>query len=132
MSDSSSRSRVQGSNQRAPAIPISERRIKTFSQLPDHLQRVLETTPPFLTTKRAAELNGGSRSRLYEDAAEGRVRAFKNGGTTLWETQSILLNLANMPPAPISPAPSRQRKPVTAAAPTELAPPPQPAADTVA
>jgi hypothetical protein len=139
MSDSalpSSSSRVRGIQERAPAVPVSERRIKTFDQLPDHLQRVLLTTPPYLTTRRAAELNGGSRSKLYEDAAEGRVTAIKNGANTLWETVSILLNLANMPPAPISPAPPRSptpppprkakaKAPPVAAAPRELAPPPE-------
>jgi hypothetical protein len=119
--------------QKVPAIPVAERRIKTIEQLPPNLRHIANTRPPYLPTKPAQELNGGGRSKLYEDAAEGRVKAIKKGASTLWETLSILLNLANAPAAVISPAPPRppapprERKPKpapVAAAPTELAPPP--------
>jgi hypothetical protein len=102
-------SRTQGINQRVPAAPVSEWKIRSVAELPDHLQLQCEILPPYLTTKRAAEINGGGRSRLYEDAAAGYICAVKSGGSTLWETASILIRLANLPPAAIaaiSPAPA--------------------------
>ena len=103
----SSRSRTQGINQRVPAAPISEWKIRSVAELPDHLTRQWERLPPYLTTKLAAELNGGGRSKLYEDAAAGHICAVKSGGSTLWETASILIRLANLPLAAISRAPAR-------------------------
>lgn len=97
----SSRSRTQDINRRAPAIPVSEWHIKTWDQLPDHLMEIPKITPPFLTTKRAAELNGGGRSKLYEHKDLGYIRCVKDGGTTLWETLSIVLRLANLPTTPL-------------------------------
>lgn len=99
---SSLRSRTDGIQRRTPATPVSEWPIKTLDQLPDHLACLLVSLPPFLTTKRAAELNGGGRSKLYEAAAAGEIRAIKSGATTLWETASILIRLANLPAASIS------------------------------
>jgi hypothetical protein len=113
-----SRSRTYGINERVAQPDISEWRIKTWDQLPGQLKHLLEKLPPYLTTARAAELNGGSRSKLYEDADAGRVQSVKSDGSRLWETASILIRLANLPPASISPAPSRQpRKAKIAAAP---------------
>lgn len=103
----SSRSRTQGINQRVPATPMSEWKIRSVAELPDHLMRQWERLPPYLTTKLAVELNGGGRSKLYEDAAAGHICAVKSGGSTLWETASILIRLANLPLAAISPAPAR-------------------------
>jgi hypothetical protein len=102
------RSRTLGINQRVPAIPMSEWRIKTSDQLQDHLKQWLEKLPPYLTTKRAAELNGGSRSKLYEDADAGYIKSVRDNGSRLWETLSIVLRLANLPPAPNSPPPGRE------------------------
>jgi hypothetical protein len=95
----SSRSRTQGINQRVLTAPRSEWRIERYDQLPDQLKRILDTYPPFLTTKRAAELNGGGRSKLYEDKEAGYIDAWKSGGSTLWGTHSIVMRLANLPPA---------------------------------
>jgi len=116
------RIRIRGINERVPAVPVSQRHIKTIDELPPHLKRRLDTLPPYLPTKPAAELNGGGRSKLYDDAAEGRVMAIKHGATTLWCVASILLNLANMPPAPISPGPSASRRPGRISAPTPSVP----------
>ena len=95
----SSYSRTQGINRRVPATPMSQWRIKTWDQLPEDLKQQLKKLPPYLTTRRAAELNGGSPSKLYEHKEAGYIRAFKDDGTTLWETASILIRLANLPPA---------------------------------
>jgi len=100
-------SRTQGINQRVPATPISEWKIRSVAELPYHLKLQCQRLPPYLTTKIAAEINGGGRSKLYEDAAAGHICAVKSGGSTLWETASILIRLANLPPAAISPAPAR-------------------------
>src|SRR5262249_33712643 len=115
----SARSRTYGINHRIPAAPISQWKIRTIDQLPEHLLRLLETLPPYLTTKRAAELNGGGRSKLCDDASAGLIRAVKSDGSTLRETASILIRLANLPAAPISP--TRAPKAPTGAAPAPAA-----------
>jgi hypothetical protein len=89
---------------------MSEWKVKTVDQLPDHLQRRLDLLPAYLTTKRATEETGEGRSKLYEAAAAGEVRAIKSGATTLWETLSLMIRLANLPAAQIS-TPSPRRKP---------------------
>jgi len=112
MSDSASslRPRTYGIQRRVPAVPISEWRIKTSDQLPDNLMRILETYPPYLTTKRAADLNGGAVSKLYEHKDAGYIRCVKDGGTTLWETLSIVLRLANLPTTSIASDPPGSRR----------------------
>jgi hypothetical protein len=108
-------------NTRVPAVAVSERRITRLEQLPPHLRQKAETLPPYLLTKGAEELSGKGRSKLYEAASEGRVRCVKDGATTLWETLSILLELANLPAAVIMPkaqlaprrSPGRPRKSVS-------------------
>jgi hypothetical protein len=103
-SGQSSRSRPEGINRRAPATPMEQWRIKNFGQLPDHLKRVLSEYPPFLTTRRAAELNGGGRSKLYQHRDAGYIRSYKSDGSTLWGTESIVFRLANMPEVAASPS----------------------------
>jgi hypothetical protein len=90
-----------------PAVPIWEWKIKTWDQLPEHLKFLLQTLPPYLTTRRAADLRGGGRTKLYEEARKGVINAYRDNGSTLWETLSILLVLANLPPAPIRVDPSK-------------------------
>jgi hypothetical protein len=149
--DSMSLVRPRVINQHVPTPPTADWKIKTFGQLPDHLKQRAERLPPYLTTRRAAEESGESRSKLYELAAAGEVRAVKSGSSTLWETISILIRLANLPAAQFSAPPVRQatarptpppgsrrtrrqpvsassRKPAPSAVPDVEAPPVQPAA----
>jgi hypothetical protein len=101
--------RTDGIQRRIPAIPMSEWRITTPDRLPDNLKRILADHSPNLSARRAAELSGGGVSKLYELKDEGVVRYVKDGGSTLWETLSIVLRLANLPsgsaPVILPPAP---------------------------
>jgi hypothetical protein len=118
--------RRRPSNKKKPSVPVAKRRITKFEELPPHLRHKAETLPPYLPTKQAQVLSGRGRSKLYEAAAEGRINSIRDGGSRLWETLSILLDLANMEPIPPtlprpeeSPPVTRQRKP----APTSVAAP---------
>ena len=127
------RSRTLGIQRRVPALPMSEWPIKEYRQLPENLKRILDDYPPFLTTRRAAELNGGAVSKLYEHKDAGYVRCYKDGGSTLWDTMSIVLRLANLPVAASHAAPvvstrRSRRQRVCAPSPAAVAAPPlQPA-----
>jgi len=105
---------LAGRNERVPVLPMSEWKIKTIDHLPDHLKRRLDALPPYLPTKRAMEESGEGTTKLH--AAAGCYRAVKSGATTLWETASILLYLANLPAAHIS-MPSPRRSPLAASHP---------------
>ena len=98
-SASSLRPRTYGIQRRVPTPPMSDWPIKTSDQLPSHLKQQLEKLPPYLATRRANELKGGGRSKLYDDKDAGYIRCVKDGGTKLWETLSILIRLANLPAA---------------------------------
>jgi hypothetical protein len=91
------------SNKKKPSVPVAKRRITKFEELPPNLRHKAETLPPYLPTKQAQVLSGRGRSKLYEAAAEGRINSIRDGGSRLWETLSILLDLANMPT--VSPSP---------------------------
>src|SRR5713101_7739045 len=90
---------THGIQNRVSIPPKSEWKINTYDQLPDHFKALLKW--PVLTTKRAEELRGASRTKLYEEARKGLIKASRDEGTTLWDALSILLLLANLPPAPI-------------------------------
>ncbi len=97
-------------HRKIPIVPICERRITSHEQLPPHLRHQADTLPPYLPTKDAQKLAGRGRSLMYEHAAEGRIKAVKNGAAILWETLSILIDLANLPPATLSLPPRRETK----------------------
>jgi hypothetical protein len=115
-------------NKKVPAVAVSEWKIKKFEQLPDNLQRLATTLPPYQITKDACKLRGVGRSKLHELKNQGRVRAVKSDASVLWETLSILLDLANLPLAPtatmpiaatpVEPIATKKKKPI-AATPTE-------------
>jgi hypothetical protein len=59
--------------------------------------------PPYLTVKRTIEFTGNCRAKIYQKIAAGRYRAVKDGAKTLVETQSVLDDIASLPPAQIGP-----------------------------
>jgi excisionase family DNA binding protein len=59
--------------------------------------------PPFLPIKKACEVAGLGRSKLYEIVGDGLVRAVKIGSKTLIDTNSLLAYLENLPAAKINP-----------------------------
>jgi hypothetical protein len=91
-----------GMNERVPPLPKSQWKIRAYVDLPDHLKRQAENLPPYLTTKRAAEINCTSRAGLYQHADLGFIKSVRDGGNRLWETMSILLRLANLPSGTLS------------------------------
>jgi hypothetical protein len=96
-------------NLKIPHVPIDERKITKIPQLPVHLLRVLDRYPSHVPTEVAMEIKGCSRSKLYADAAEGRIAAVKDGASLRWDVASLVFDLANLPVACFSPAPgSRQ------------------------
>jgi len=95
--------RPRPSNKKKPSVPVARRRVTKFEELPPHLRHKAETLPPYLPTKQAQVLSGRGRSKLYEAAAEGRINSIRDGGSRLWETLSILLDLANMEPVQSAP-----------------------------
>jgi hypothetical protein len=116
-------------NKKVPAVAVSERGITKIEQLPDHLRRLATTLPPYQITKDACKLRGVGRSKLHELKNQGRVRAVKSDASVLWETLSILLDLANLPLAPTATATATEKKKPIASAPTSIstAPPITPA-----
>jgi hypothetical protein len=97
-------------NEKVSAVPVSDRPITKREELPDNLRHLADKLPPYLLRKPAKELRGCAESQLYILAGEGRIKAVKSGGSTLWDTLSILIDLANLPSASISPPPSRKPK----------------------
>jgi hypothetical protein len=108
-------------NQKIPSVPVGERKITKISQLPVHLLRVLDRYPSHVPTETAMEIKGCSRSKLYADAAEGRIAAVKDGASLRWDVASLVFDLANLPAARFSPT--------TAAAQAPIATSPEPALD---
>jgi hypothetical protein len=112
------------SNPEAP-----HRAITRYEDLPPDLKRVVDTHPPELRVKEACALRKRSRAYLYEGIKEGRYHAVKDGSTTLINTLSLVLDIANLPPAKMAPVPhlvGRRRKPASTPAPnpvTEQMPP---------
>src|SRR5258708_4633955 len=92
-----------GMNERVLPLPKSQWKIRSFADLPDSLKQKAHELPPYLTTRRAAEINGTSRAGLYQHADMGHVESVRDGGNRLWETMSILLRLANLPATALSP-----------------------------
>jgi hypothetical protein len=92
-----------GMNERVPPLPKSQWKIRSFADLPDSLKQKANELPPYLTTRRAAELNCTSRAGLYQHADMDHVKSVRDGGNRLWETMSILLRLANLPATALSP-----------------------------
>ena len=83
--------------------------ITSYDELPPHFKELYKTLPPRLPIPRACEVGGGtSRATLYEKIGDGRVAALKDGGKTLVDTLSLLINMANLPAADIAPP---RRKP---------------------
>jgi hypothetical protein len=59
--------------------------------------------PLTVTIKRAAELTGESRSRIYELIGSGEYEAVKSNARTLITFESIKRRMANLPRAVIAP-----------------------------
>jgi hypothetical protein len=88
--------------------------ITSYDELPPHFKELYKTLPPRLPIPRACEVGGEtSRATLYEKIGDGRVAALKDGGKTLVDTLSLLINMANLPAADIAPP---RRKPTAKAA----------------
>jgi hypothetical protein len=67
--------------------------------------------PLTVTIKRATELTGESRSKIYERIALGQYEAVKSDGRTLVIYQSIKQRLAGLPRADIkAPQPKRPNR----------------------
>jgi hypothetical protein len=112
--------------------------ITSYDELPPHFKELYKSLPPRLDIPRACEVSQSSRAILYEKFGSGRVIAVKDGGKTLADTLSLLLDLVNLPPAHIAPPkrksaamadsaatePRRKRPPVPAPK-AATAPPPQ-------
>jgi hypothetical protein len=82
--------------------------ITSYDELPPHFKELCKTLPPRLDIPRACEVGQSSRATLYEKFGDGRVAAFKDGGKTLVDTLSLLIDMANLPAADIAPP---KRKP---------------------
>ena len=78
--------------------------ITSYDELPPHFKELYKTLPPRLPIPRACEVGGEtSRATLYEKIGDGRVAALKDGGKTLVDTLSLLIDMANLPAADIAP-----------------------------
>ena len=65
--------------------------------LPPYLRALWTTLPPRLKVKAACDLRQVGRAELYNKIDRGEVVAYKSRSTTLIDTLSILLDLANLP-----------------------------------
>ena len=88
----------------------------TTSELPPHLQRLADITPPLLKMRPARELLGSpARSTVYELIAAGKLEAVRSSDAPqaplLITTLSILRHIASLPQADVKP---RKRKPAVA------------------
>jgi hypothetical protein len=77
----------------------NQRHIGTYEQLPPDLKRIVDTQEPWLRVNEAIKLRKRSRARIYEGLKEGRYFAVKDGATTLINTLSLVLDMANLPAA---------------------------------
>jgi hypothetical protein len=76
----------------------------TAPKLPSDLQRLADTLPPFLKTAEAMRIRAVSKQMLYQKRVpHGPIVTIKDGKSTLWNTMSILLDLASLPAAEIVP-----------------------------
>jgi hypothetical protein len=78
--------------------------ITSYDELPPHFKELYKTLPPRLAIQLACNVGQSSRATLYEKIGNGRVAALKDGGKTLVDTLSLLLDMANLPRADIAPA----------------------------
>jgi hypothetical protein len=114
---------------RRPTFMSKQRHIDTYEQLPPDLKRIVDTQEPWLRVNEAIKLRKRSRARIYEGLKEGRYFAVKDGSTTLINTLSLVLDMANLPPAnakkkpPIAAAPIEPTPPIAAAPPIAATPP---------
>ena len=69
--------------------------ITSYDELPPHFKELYKSLPPRLDIPRACEVSQSSRAILYEKFGSGRVIAVKDGGKTLADTLSLLLDLVN-------------------------------------
>ena len=108
--------------------------ITSYDELPPHFKELYKTLPPRLPIPRACEVGGEtSRATLYEKIGDGRVAALKDGGKTLVDTLSLLIDMANLPAADIAPpkrkadsaAEPRRKRDQAPAPKAAAAPPPQ-------
>ena len=76
----------------------------TAPKLPPDLQRLADTLPPFLKTAEAMRIRAVSKQKLYQRRApNGPIITMSDGKSTLWQTRSILEDLASLPAAEIVP-----------------------------
>ncbi len=85
--------------------------VTSYEQLPPHYKELLHRHGPQLRVPKAVEIAQRSRAGVYEDLAKGLYFAVKDGTTTKIDTLSLLIHLANLPPADFAPvSPGRRRK----------------------
>jgi hypothetical protein len=77
--------------------------ITSYDELPSHFKELYKTLPPRLSIPLACDVGQSSRATIYEKAGDGRLTAVKDGGKTLIDTLSLLIDMANLPPADIAP-----------------------------
>ncbi len=87
----------------------NQRHISTYEQLPPDLKRIVDTQQPWLRVNEAAKFRKRSRARICEGLKEGRYFAVRDGSTTLINTLSLVLDMANLPAAKIA-APKQHEK----------------------